>query len=354
MKTTNIFRSIISIPICFTLFFFADGVDIKGQNVICDLGPDAVSKETKESVPQTCIKMNKRERCFYTYVPECASGSTPVVYDIHGLNGCAVRAARKTMWKTLADNKCFVIVWPTGNIFSDTTDFACWNVPGGLSGLEPQPEASTRPCCCHKSDPVLQTVDPDETNDFEFLRLIASYVVRDVPKLTNNKVTIDTKRIYMGGRSNGCIAAFSMAMLHSDFVAAVCCKSGALLTPPAENYTPVPIWTVHGKGDVLIPYDGLGFGVFDGTVFFPGIQATFSYLSTLNGCNTTETNVTEHGEIQRSTECERGADIQIDTLGDANHLATYGKGQYETTESAWEFCSSHQLDVAPILERIKK
>lgn len=348
----NIFVRSISI-ILITVISGAFGrIDIQLQNVLCDLGPNSLSEEMGTSIPRTCIYTDTGIiRCFFTYIPECASGNTPVVYDIHGINGCPARSARKTRWKEMADEKCFVVVWPTGNVCPETSDLSCWHVPGGLTGLAPDPEAITRPCCCFRSDPVTHMVDPDDTRDLRFLRSIASYVVRDVPILTNNTVTIDTKRIYMGGRSNGCIAAYSMAMQHSDLVAAVCCKSGALLTPPAENYTPVPIWTVHGNGDILIPYDGLTFGSIAGTLF-NGVSATFQYLSKLNGCNATESKATDDGEVQKSTACRRGADIQLRTIDGARHFETYGMGSYQTSESAWEFCSAYESNVEPVLDPI--
>lgn len=85
-------------------------------------------------------------------------------------------------------------------------------------------------------------LDTDIVRDDLFLRTIASYLVQDVPVATDGRVTIDTKRLYWSGHSNGCMMAQAMAMLHSDLVAAVACHSGALLTPPASDYQPRPQW----------------------------------------------------------------------------------------------------------------
>ena len=47
-------------------------------------GPDAMSGF---GAKQTCIESTAPytdQRCFYTYIPDCAAESAPLVFDIHG------------------------------------------------------------------------------------------------------------------------------------------------------------------------------------------------------------------------------------------------------------------------------
>jgi poly(3-hydroxybutyrate) depolymerase len=132
-----------------------------------------------------------------------------------------------------------------GNNISDSAfDKACWHVPGGLN-LPPAPSggAKTFPCCCQINDfPAVSS----ETYDLLFLRRIMIMLSELIPIETSSKVSVNPKRIYMAGHSNGCIASLSMAKIHSDVVAAVCCTGGVSVTAAPDNYIPTPQFTVRG------------------------------------------------------------------------------------------------------------
>ena len=118
-------------------------------------------------------------------------------------------------------------------------------------------------CCCGNNWPVtIRTTD-----DMSFLRNVAALTVEKVPiTSSSNSVAIDTKRIYMVGHSNGCIASIGMGMMHSDLVAAVGCHSGTTFRdfPTGADskqkchytypYIPTPMIMVHGKKDNVVDY----------------------------------------------------------------------------------------------------
>lgn len=212
-------------------------------------------------------------------------------------------------------------------------------------------------------------IDPDVTKDDLFIRLVASYVVRDVPLSTDGAVTIDTKRIYFGGHSNGCMMAQAMAMLHSDLVAAVACHSGPLLTPASASYDPTPMWNAQGKIDIF-SYDGEVRPEFNLNVKFPSMDARFEYLSGLNGCssyeNKTLTGFSDEGFIQTASNCTNNATVEFVTLNNVGHYPfpnydennegsnldspnLYPLIDYESTKAAWEFVSNHELNEEPEL-----
>jgi len=236
----------------------------------CDNGPNALRNKFGKSIPQTCIDVqynifSKMERCYYTYVPEsCTKPSSsvssnlqlPLVFDIHAYSSCPVEAASYTGWMEQAEEECFVLVWPIGNIAEDGWFGNCWNILGGLKdksdnnyGEVNGKDVTTADCCCIKK-PGKKAVKP---NDPLFLRNVIDSVVQsfsngDYTMDDNTNISIDRSRVYMAGHSNGCMASLSMAALYSDVVAAVCCHSGSLLTPFPSKYTddPVPVWKVHG------------------------------------------------------------------------------------------------------------
>lgn len=88
-------------------------VDAQPYNMECDFGSHALSTHFGVDIPQTCLQTDGHRRCFYTFVPECADGQVPLVYDIHGAQDCPVRFAEKSGWFEKAREECFVVVWPT-------------------------------------------------------------------------------------------------------------------------------------------------------------------------------------------------------------------------------------------------
>lgn len=83
------------------------------HNTNCDVGPNALTEQFSVDIPQSCITVAGQERCYYTYIPECASDATPVVYDIHGYGECPRTFSAYSGWFDKATEECFVVVWPT-------------------------------------------------------------------------------------------------------------------------------------------------------------------------------------------------------------------------------------------------
>eukprot|EP00980_Cylindrotheca_fusiformis_P020945 scaffold7970_cov118-Cylindrotheca_fusiformis.AAC.1 len=198
---------------------------------------------------QTCIKSDdfEGERCFYTLIPDCAGEDSPLVYDIHGYGASPALLTFVTQWNNKAEENCFVLVYPIGTTDPDTVQDPCWGIPGGL---QLENGTASPPCCCVKGSEAVPNDD-----EGPFLRQIAAVLSRDIPIQTSGSVTIDTKRIYMAGHSNGCITSLYMAAQFSDMVAAVGCHSGTGVSPFPDTYNPRPIAMIHGKADSAIGYD---------------------------------------------------------------------------------------------------
>jgi len=142
-----------------------------------------------------------------------------------------------------------------------------------------------------------------------------------------------------------------MAMKHSDLVAAVCCHAGALLTAPADDYIPTPIWFVHGTTDAAVLYNGTDSLGENGLNYkMPGAQVGYDYLSSINGCTVTNSASFVEGNIQYASNCTNNADVELMTLTGVGHSPYKGSDtSYDTTALAWEFCSSHEFFVEPVI-----
>jgi len=401
----------------------------------CDTGPDALTEFFGKSIPRTCIDVpynsdddvssttttTTLERCYYTFVPDsctaaaaaAASSSTstsplnlPLVFDIHGLGSCPLYSAAYTGWLEKAQEECFVVVWPTGNIDDKQVVKGCWNLPGflrdddyGVDGTDFN-DVTAAPCCCFESADATAIVSPsEEPNDPLFLRMVIDSVVESFENNETNEnndeepenenenendqgttmmISIDRSRVYMAGHSNGCMASLTMAAMHSDVVAAVCCHAGTLLTPFPSNYSPVPIWMAHGMKDTTVAFNGstlVDFAPF-GSIGFWSTEDVVNYIANKNECedededelvllaeDNTTTTATTVGTTFKRTNCTNNADVELVALLESGHLPYYmspddnkyvsllGPGAQgiiadettvvDTTALAWEFCSSY-------------
>ena len=351
------------------LFCLLDSVSAQ---VTCNRGPDALTNGLRTNVPQTCIEVPEGDesdetqtRCYYTYVPESCSLTEPVplVVDVHGFGGCPLWHTFYSGWKEKADENCFAVVWPSGT-FQEDGDGGCFQLPGFLRsedyGTTGGNNVTTSPCCCGGA-----FLSRDSgINDPLFLKMTIDQVIADTPSSFGGLV-IDTKRVYMTGHSNGCIASLSMAALYSETIAAVCCTAGALATPfpdPDDYSSPVPIWMVHGMKDDTIEYDGSSY---TDELGFWSMDQTMDYLAKQNGCSAevvTESDLVGEdkdeneaiiGTIYQRTDCK--ADVELVALFEAGHfpykvnpiferlVTSWGETpvKTDTTAMAWEFCSAH-------------
>lgn len=336
-----------------------------------NFGPDALSYL---GAKQTCIESTGSspiKRCFYTYIPECAGQNSPLVFDIHGYGSSPLLSTLYTGWITKANENCFVVVMPSGNIETSVTllgeNSACWAMPAGLSNAN---DADALPCCCFNP---FGLTDADITDDTTFLRNVAVSVIQNViPQESANgerevPVSIDSKRIYMAGHSNGCIASIAMGTVHSDLVAAVCCHAGSAQASFPTSYQPTPMWIAHGSKDPDMLYDGI--------TEYPGFpqysllsaHETHNVIAEANGCSkSTSTNFTNFEQSDNnvtrfiSDSCINDATVELFTIDDVGHFPYFGFDEeniengtvlttVDTTQHAWDFCSQFSLEVEPEL-----
>mmetsp|Transcript_37420 Transcript_37420/g.90830 ORF Transcript_37420/g.90830 Transcript_37420/m.90830 type:complete len:401 (+) Transcript_37420:128-1330(+) len=321
--------------------------------------PDCDNSESGLAVygaKRTCIESTEFEgkRCFFTYIPDCAGEDSPLVFDLHGWGSCPLFSAFYTGWRQLAQQNCFVLIWPLGTTDPTVADLTCWGNRGGL--LNQDGSKFSGPCCCSKG------AIPVFTDPGAFLRQAAAVAVRDIPKETSNSTTIDSKRIYMAGHSNGCMTSISMAATHSDMVAAVGCHSGRATTLFPEDYSATPMAFIHGTSDRIVAYEGAAFQF--------GAQEYLSIVSQTNGCTaSTETRTEAYAGTSnivteyRSSSCNNNADVVLYSVDNVGHQPYYISSQvlkntefgtvpveFDTTKLMWDFVKEHSLDVEPELE----
>lgn len=163
-------------------------------------------------------------RSYLLYLPASYQQGTalPLLLALHGRSGNGQRMARLTAFNPRADKHGFIVLYPQG-IENQ------WNYLHGLSASHQQP------------------------NDPDFLLKLVDAVT--------DRYSIDTRRIYVTGISNGGFMAQRLACDAPDRFAAfasVAAGGYAVMPNACNNGGPVNMLYMHGTADTKVPWRGLG------------------------------------------------------------------------------------------------
>ncbi len=240
---------------------------------------------------------------------------TPLVIMLHGYSATSDAEENYLQLTALSDSKGFLYVRPNGT--ADAMGNLFWN---GTDG------------CCNFQAPFI--------DDSAYLSALIDQV--------SAHFTVDPKRVYFIGHSNGAFMSYRMACEHGDKIAAIVSLAGAMwldLTKcPAK--TPVSVLEVHGTADTTIPYAG---GSNFGHVF-PGATTSIADWTTYDGCSSTadtsapnldlevavvgaETTVTKY-----AMGCKAGTATELWTIEGAPHIPTF---THDFAPGAIDFLLAH-------------
>jgi polyhydroxybutyrate depolymerase len=171
----------------------------------------------------------------------------PLVVSLHSYNGSAASQEVRMPLLPLVDEYGFLYVLPEGTINCAGGRF--WN--------------ATEACC---------DFDGSGVDD-------AGYLLALIDAITV-QLSVDARRVYVVGHSNGGFMSYRMACEHAGVIAAIASVAGATeldpsLCAPAE---PVHVLQIHGTSDLL--YGG-GCATFDGFCFPPGPYCAPSAVQTV-------------------------------------------------------------------------
>jgi polyhydroxybutyrate depolymerase len=238
--------------------------------------------------------------------PSYQSGSpTALVLNLHGLNETAAQQEALSGMSAKADEAGFIVAYPEG---IDQT----WHIGPGAAGAA----------------------------DMQF--------IRDLIAELQNRLTVDSHRIYATGISNGAQMSNLLGCNAADIVAAIGPVSGGY--SPAQECAPgrpVPVVGFHGTADQLIPYEGDA--VTQGRLLMPAKEWAAAWAAR-NGCNPTSAVTYQGVEVTGETwsGCQEGADVVFYTIEGGGHGwpgAASGAGvttkEIDATDIIWEFFAAH-------------
>jgi polyhydroxybutyrate depolymerase len=171
------------------------------------------------------LEFDQRTRTYLVHVPPKYDGKkpTPVVLVFHGGLSNAEQMVQFCGLNDTADKYGFIVVYPNGT--GRLRNALTWN--GGN-------------CCGYAQQ---QQVD-----DVGF----TGALLDDLAKV----VTVDAKRVYATGMSNGAIMAYRLASELSDRIAAIAPVAGPMGTESCHPKRPVSVIHFHGTADQFAPFKG--------------------------------------------------------------------------------------------------
>ncbi len=279
-------------------------------------GPTATSLPTETPAPtlqagesQQKVVVHGLDRTYLVHIPPGLDmvHPVPVVFLLHGYDNEVYfeisDLEHMTGFNDIADKSGFVAVYPSGVS-------GVWNA-GSCCGIAVE----------------------NKVDEASFFRQILA----DLGK----NFTVDTKRVYASGFSQGGMMAFRLACEMPDTFAAVAPVAGALVFSPCQPNQPVSIMQVHGKRDMSIPYTGGLGGFMTGEYTFPAVEASLAEWAQLDGCASTAT--TDQQGVALHTVypgCKGGSSVElytIDVLG-ANWPSQY---VLPVSQMIWDFFKTH-------------
>ncbi len=172
------------------------------------------------------MMINGVSRQYHLHVPPNYDSSKPVplVLVLHGHGDDAAGVSRISGMDAEADKNGFIVAYPESMHWLGSKSLAAWDTGNGLL-------------------PPFAHVD-----DVGFLRKVI--------ETCQSKLSIDQKRTYLVGFSNGAMEAYKAAPELSDKLAAVVAVSGAMSGAEGKPKSPVSILSLAGTADDGVPFTG--------------------------------------------------------------------------------------------------
>lgn len=247
------------------------------------------------------IKVGNKTRKYRLYVPNNVKENTALVFCLHGTGGSSDN--KQPSFDGIANSEGIIVVYGHGeNIYFPVfgATLPGWNSTGEWS------------------------------SDIDYILAI----IEDVA----SKYTIDRKRIYCCGFSNGGMMTYTVANLLGDVFAAFASISGYPINEFHLHHTgarPVPFLHIHGKNDDFVKYS-----------LVPKI---IDNMVARNGANPAPTVETKSGKYKKSVFAagEGGFPIvfyEVDGMG--HEPATSNTEDGNASKTMWNFMKQYTLDDA--------
>lgn len=224
----------------------------------------------KDDITKELITSNGKKRAYYLYVPSTLKpdAKAPLIITLHGSNRTGTTLVEK--WKDYAKKEGIILAGP------DATDLRGWGAP------QDGPE-----------------------------------YLHDLVEELKSKHPINPKRVYLFGHSAGGSFAIQMALMESEYFAAIAIHAGALRPDDMELIDlakrKIPISLQIGDSDQYVPVK----------------------------------------VVKDTSDALKKAGIPVDFIEIANHDHWYYDKAATFNRTAWEFMKKYELEAEPRYQKYK-
>ncbi len=266
------------------------------------------------------IHVGDLDRTYRLYIPKNLPDSAPLVFAFHGGGSDGAGMERLTKFDLLADREGFIVAYPNG---IDKH----WNDGRNMS----------------------------QADDVAFVSAMIDAIGRIH--------TVDPKRVYATGMSNGGIFSHYLALKLSDRIAAIAPTAGGIAEGASTSFppkTPVSVFMINGVADPLVPYHGGAVARINGHVI--ATRAAADLWIKADACQTVpakgslkKQNLADGCTVRWSkwTNGQTGNEVLLYTIDGGGHTwpggaqylpkAIVGRvcEDFDATEVIWDFFKDH-------------
>ena len=237
-----------------------------------------------------------RRRSYLVHVPhQAVPEPLPLVLSLHGGGGNARQYRQSSGMDAAADRDGYMVIYPngTGRL---AEHLLTWNAGN---------------CCGHA-----------QASGVDDVGFISSFL-DDIER----RASINRRRIYVAGHSNGGMMAHRLGEELPERIAAIAAVAGARV-PGSGKGRAIPVLHIHSADDLRAPYaGGLGppFPLTGTRVSHPSVETTVSAWVLRNGCNAVATDTAYRQAGSHSAclsvhgNCRDGAEVALWRLTGAGH-----------------------------------
>ena len=253
---------------------------------------------------------DEKNRQFFIYQGSSYSGNAPVLFVLHGYTSRALWIMNYSGFQSIADEFGFLVIYPQGTLLPSTGQ-THWNVGGWTT-------SST-------------------TDDVSFINSLINFI--------DDEYSIDPKRIYSTGMSNGGYMSYKLACDLSSKIAAVVSVTGSMTYETVDGCNPAhptSVAQIHGLQDSVVSYYG--------SAWSKPIEEVMEYWANNNNCSN-ESNSSEitgsngGGTHDVFSECDNQTSVELFLMIIMGHdWPSLNNHDIQASTTIWDFLSKYDID----------
>ena len=253
---------------------------------------------------------DEKNRQFFIYQGSSYSGNAPILFVLHGYTSRALWIMNYSGFQSIADEFGFLVIYPQGTLLPSSGQ-THWNVGGWTT-------SST-------------------TDDVSFINSLINFI--------DDEYSIDPKRIYSTGMSNGGYMSYKLACDLSSKIAAVVSVTGSMTIQTVDGCNPshpTSVAQIHGLQDSVVSYYG--------NAWSKPIEEVMEYWANYNNCSN-ESNSSEitgsngGGTHDVYSECDNQTSVELFLMNNMGHdWPNLNNHDIQASTTIWDFLSKYDID----------